>query len=137
MSSEHTKMDKSSRVDTRKCRWIDLAAIDAPRAVTFYTHMFGWSARSVRVDGGEFVEFAANGKALASVYQLTATQIQRGVPQHWTPYIGVGDIHDATAKAAELGGEVIVAPFSLDGAARVTLIADSGGALLGLWESPQ
>jgi predicted enzyme related to lactoylglutathione lyase len=42
--------------------------------------------------------------------------------------------HEATRRAATLGGEVIVRPFVVSGVARVALIVDAVGAQVGLWE---
>lgn len=136
MRSAYTNMREDRRRNLGRCCRIDLAAIDARGAASFYLRMFGWKARSIKANGGEFVELSAYGKTVASLYRLTAAQINRGVPSHWTPYIGVTDIDEATIKAIQLGGAVIVEPFRVDGLTRVSLIADSGGALLGLWELP-
>jgi predicted enzyme related to lactoylglutathione lyase len=41
---------------------------------------------------------------------------------------------DAASRAALLGGTVIVDPFVVSGVARIALILDSVGAVVGLWE---
>jgi hypothetical protein len=123
----------SDHLPARFC-WLDLAAVDAPRAAEFYAGMFGWNTQRRAANGGEFLHFAHEGDNLASLYQLDARQVEAGVPSHWTPYVGVADIDDMTAKAATLGGRVVVSPFDVDGMARVCLITDAAGALLGLWE---
>ena len=117
-----------------RCCRIDLAAIDATQAASFYRRMFGWESHSAFANGGSFIRFSLRGNTVASLYQLSAAQIARGVPSHWTPYIGVGNVDESASRAGELGGSVIVNPFDVDGEARVGLIADPGGALLGLWE---
>jgi hypothetical protein len=117
-------------------RWLDLAAIDARRAADFYAGMFGWQSGRQRNNGGEFMHFSAGGESIASLYQLGAQQIAGGVPSHWTPYVGVADLDAAGAKAEALGGQVVVRPFGVDGMARVSLVSDSVGALIGLWELP-
>jgi predicted enzyme related to lactoylglutathione lyase len=38
-------------------------------------------------------------------------------------------------RPSSLGGKVIVAPFEVAGVARIALIEDAVGALLGLWEA--
>jgi predicted enzyme related to lactoylglutathione lyase len=118
-------------------RWLDLAAVDARRAADFYAGLFGWQTGRQRANGGEFLHFSADGEDIASLYQLGAQQIAGGVPSHWTPYIGVADLDAAVSKAAALGGSVVVRPFRVDGMARVSLVTDSVGALIGLWELAQ
>jgi predicted enzyme related to lactoylglutathione lyase len=57
------------------------------------------------------------------------------MPSHWTPYICVGDVKEAARRVTSCGGEVIIRPFALPGIARIALVLDSVGALVGLWES--
>jgi predicted enzyme related to lactoylglutathione lyase len=54
---------------------------------------------------------------------------------HWTPYVRVNDIEHAARRAAQIGGEVVVEPFLVSGVARIALILDAVGAVVGLWES--
>jgi predicted enzyme related to lactoylglutathione lyase len=114
--------------------WLDLAAANARAAEKFYADMFGWQTQRKQTNGGEYVQFVRGGESFASVYQLEARQIDAGVPSHWTPYIAVSDVHEMGSRAKALGGQVIVNPFDVDGLARLSLIADSAGALIGLWE---
>lgn len=116
------------------CCWIDLAATDARAAAAFYRGLFGWEAESIRANGGELVRFSAQETPVASLYQLRRAQVLRGVPSHWTPYFGVTSADEAAARAARLGGAVVVEPFRVERFARVSLITDASGALLGLWE---
>ena len=98
--------------------------------------MFGWEAESIRANGGELVRLSARGTPVASLYQLRSAQIEQGVPSHWTPYFSVANVDEAAARAARLGAAVIVEPFRVEGITRVSLVADTGGALFGLWELP-
>jgi predicted enzyme related to lactoylglutathione lyase len=43
-------------------------------------------------------------------------------------------VKDAASRAALLGGTVVVDPFVVSGVARIALILDSVGAVVGLWE---
>lgn len=114
--------------------WVDLAAADTRAAADFYRGLFGWQTDRQRANGGEFLHFLADGEPVASLYQMGASQIAGGVPSHWTPYVGVFDVDEAASRAAALGGRVVVQPFDVDGFARVSLVGDSVGALIGLWE---
>ena len=49
----------------------------------------------------------------------------------------VKSVKDATSRADLLGGIVIVDPFVVSGVARIALILDSVGAVVGLWEPIQ
>ena len=116
--------------------WVDLAATDASRAVPFYAELFGWSAHSQRANGGTFLRLAHRGRDVGSVYQLGKALLEGGAASHWTPYVRVRDAAEASRRAAELGGRIAVEPFTVDGVARIAVIVDPVGAVLGLWEHP-
>src|SRR5262245_36576803 len=114
--------------------WMDLAASDAEAAKVFYGQLFGWTAREQIANGGCFTRLSLSGRDVGSVYQLKRTQLESGVPSHWTPYVRVDAVDEAARRAVSFGGEVVVHPFAVAGIARIALILDSVGAPLGLWE---
>jgi uncharacterized protein len=114
--------------------WVDLAASDADAAKAFYGQLFGWSSGEQAANGGSFTRLRQSGQDVGSVYQLSARHLENGVPSHWTPYLRVDDVDAVVQRAVALGGEVIVRPFVIEGAARIALILDCVGAHVGLWE---
>ena len=126
--------EASSEDRTGRLRWVDLATVDRAAAKEFYFLLFGWSAEDRNCGAGSFSTFAAAGAPFASLYQLTLRQAQQGVPSHWTPYVSVRDADAAARRVYDLGGQVIVPPQDVAGFARVSLICDPAGALLGLWQ---
>jgi len=125
----HTETDTVGRF----C-WVDLAASDAEKAKAFYGALFGWTSQGHKSNGGVFTCLRSQGADVGSLYQLKQSHLDRGVPSHWTPYVRVSDIEETVARAVSLGGEVIIPPFVVTGVARIALILDSVGALLGLWQ---
>lgn len=117
--------------------WIDLAADDAAAAKLFYSRLFGWTVADRRSGEGLYSTFADRAAPFASLYQLSQTQIAHGVPAHWTPYMSVPDVDAAATRACDLGGQVIVPPHDVAGLARVSLVSDPAGALIGLWQAPR
>jgi uncharacterized protein len=115
--------------------WLDLAAADAAGAKDFYEKLFGWDFHEQPANGGTFTRVLLSGRDIGSMYQLTQAQLARGVPSHWTPYVRVSDVADAARCGSAIGGKVIVHPFTISGIARIALIQDSVGALVGLWET--
>jgi uncharacterized protein len=116
--------------------WVDLATINQDAAKSFYFRLFGWAVRDLRAGEGQFTTFAQCDAPFASLYQLTRKQIEQGVPSHWTPYVSVPNVDTAVSKAAGLGGQIIVPPQNVAGLARISLISDPAGALIGLWQGP-
>lgn len=115
-------------------RWAGLAAPNIASAKVFYAGMFGWRRSEEAMNGGQFTRFSVSGMDFGSVYQLSHAHRARGVPSHWTPYFEVDNLEKALARAVSLGGEVIVRAANAPGLARIALILDSVGALVGLWE---
>jgi predicted enzyme related to lactoylglutathione lyase len=114
--------------------WLDLAARDAARAKQFYAQAFGWTFRDQAANGGHFTRLRCGEHDTGTLYQLGRAQIERGVPSHWTPYVAVADLDDAVRGVTAHGGTVIVPPVVVEGAARIALIEDAVGALVGLWQ---
>lgn len=121
--------------DTGRFCWVDLAASDVESAKAFYGQLFGWTSYDESANGGRFTRLRLSDQDVGSIYQLRAALLDHGMPSHWTPYIQVNDINETVQRATHLGGTVIVRPFVVTDIARIALILDSVGALVGLWES--
>ena len=115
--------------------WHDLAAADSAAALDFYHRVFGWTAITESANGGQFIRLQCGGRDVGSLYNMSQRERDHGVPSHWTPYICVKDVEVTTHRVESPGGTVLVGPFEVDGIARIALVADSLGAVIGLWES--
>ena len=122
------------KADAGQFCWLDLAAADVENAKLFYGELFGWTSREHAANGGSFTRLQSSSHDIGSVYQLKRELLDKGIASHWTPYVLVDSVNDAARRAAMLGGTVIVDPFVVSGVARIVLILDSVGAVVGLWE---
>jgi predicted enzyme related to lactoylglutathione lyase len=121
---------------------------DVERATRFYGSVFGWETLDLgpgaamwRLPGyGDFLEQGdpdlrrrqAGTGAPAGFEDVVATinpisDQQPGVPAHWSVTFAVDDADAIATRAAELGGQVLVAPFDAPWV-RMTVIADPQGA---------
>jgi predicted enzyme related to lactoylglutathione lyase len=121
---------------------------DIEGAKSFYGSVFGWQTLDLgggvqmwRLPGyGDFLELgdtelrkrmAESGApqgfedVVASVNPLAADQAE--VPAHWSVTFAVDDADATAAKAAELGGRVVVSPFDAPWV-RTTVLSDPQGA---------
>ena len=114
--------------------WLDLAASDMAAAMAFYAQAFGWSFETQHANGGRFMRCRVGAHDVGSLYPLKRVQLERGVPSHWTPYVRVDDVDAAAQRITLLGGRVLVVPFDVELTARIAVIEDSVGAVLGLWQ---
>lgn len=127
-------MVQISKANAGRFCWLDLAATNADNAKTFYRNLFGWTSHEQLANGGSFTRLRLSDHDIGSVYQLKAALLANGMTSHWTPYVRVNNIEQATGQAIQFGGTVVVDPFLVSGIARIALILDSVGAVVGLWE---
>lgn len=121
---------------------------DAEAAKRFYGAVFGWGTMTLPAGAelwtlpgyGDHLELSTPGlrkmisdvgadpefiDVVASINPLPADH--QDVPAHWSVTFATDDAEATAAKAAELGGKVLVAPFDAPWA-RTTVLADPSGA---------
>ncbi|HTQ91147.1 MAG TPA: VOC family protein, partial [Streptosporangiaceae bacterium] len=104
--------------------WNELITTD-PGAARFYADVVGLTTETMDMgEGGPYTVFKA-GEAM--VGGTTPPQMP-GVPSHWHAYFGTDDADATAAKAAELGGSVIVPPFDTP-VGRIAVLSDPQGAV--------
>jgi predicted enzyme related to lactoylglutathione lyase len=110
--------------------WIDLGTTDVPGAKAFYSGLFGWETGDMPPDdSGTYSIFRLDGKDIAGLHQHSPEE-----GTGWSSYISVDDADESTSRAKELGAEVMMEPFDIEGAARMSLIRDPSGAVVSLWQ---
>jgi uncharacterized protein len=109
--------------------FIDASQRDIDAAQRFYGGLFGWEFEErmpgqywmARLDGLDVAGMAA----------------QPGDEPSWNTYIQVASADQATADALQLGAKVIVPPFDVAAAGRMSVIVDPTGAVFCTWEPRQ
>ncbi|MCG8558902.1 MAG: VOC family protein [Hyphomicrobiales bacterium] len=120
--------------------WTELMTSDTEGARRFYSEAIGWTPSVVAM--GDMSEPPGEGEEGYTVFMLGDTAVCgamkmdgprfEGVPPHWFTYVAVDDVDAAARKVAELGGEVLRAPFDVPQVGRIAIIKDPQGAVLGL-----
>lgn len=118
--------------------WNELVTTDAASAKKFYSSLFGWNATDQEVDPGNYyTNLDIGGKSVGALYGMNPSQIERGVPPHWNLSVSVENADESAAKAASLGGTVVLPPFDVMDLGRLAMIQDPTGAKLCLWQPKQ
>lgn len=107
--------------------WLDLGTPDVKAAETFYQALFGWTTEDT---GMGYTMCLQRGRDVGGIYE----EISPGIPPHWNSYVRVENADAATARAAELGADLIVEPFDVHVHGRMAMIKDPTGAHLALWQ---
>ena len=110
--------------------WNELVTTD-PGVTKFYSDVVGLTAETMDMGGQPYTVFKV-GEAM--VGGSMAPQMP-GVPNHWHVYFGTDDADATAAKAAELGGKVIVPPFDTP-VGRMAVLSDPQGAVFSLFQAP-
>jgi predicted enzyme related to lactoylglutathione lyase len=114
--------------------WADLGTTDAASARDFYTRLFGWEAVDTpAADEGVYTMFKLDGRDVAAMYEMGEEERQK-LPAHWSSYVSVEDADAATARARELGAEVVAEPVDVTEAGRMAVLRDPVGARVHLWQ---
>lgn len=115
--------------------YAELATSDAAAARAFYTGLFGWEVDEIPMgEHGSYYMFRLGSHVTAAMHQVGPEQAA-GVPPHWGSYVTVASVDGSAARAAELGGTVLMAPFDVMDAGRMAVVRDPTGAVFSLWEA--
>jgi uncharacterized protein len=109
--------------------WTDLATPDARASKDFYGALFGWDYEDNPIPGdGVYVMARIDGRSAAAMFETTDRH------PAWASYVTVDDLDRITARAGELGANVLAQPFDVMDVGRMSTIQDPTGAVLCLWE---
>lgn len=114
--------------------WTELTTSDTAAAETFYTGLFGWTAkRSGAGTPFEYTEFSVGGVPSIGMMPKPA-QMPPNVPSYWMPYFQVADVDASTARARELGAQVMVGPQDIPNTGRFSVVGDPQGAVFAIFQ---
>jgi predicted enzyme related to lactoylglutathione lyase len=110
--------------------WNELVTTDEAAAKTFYTGLLGWTTQAF----GEGMDYTLLKKGDTMVGGLMKCP-QPGMPAQWLAYVTVEDVDATAAKAAKLGGKIMMPPFDVPEVGRIAVLLDPQGAAFGLFKS--
>lgn len=115
--------------------WSSLITSDVDAGTAFYQNVFDYEVFDTPTDqGAPHVMLASENFARASVNPLPESRPDAHA--HWLNFVRVDDAEQSAAKAASLGGRVIVAPRVDRHGGKLAIVADPQGAHFGLLEWP-
>jgi predicted enzyme related to lactoylglutathione lyase len=106
----------------------ELHARDVDAAKAFYAAVLGWSTAEAPGSSGAYSFFRLDGRTVAGLRRADG-------PSRWIPYLAVESVNRTTARAQELHASIVNAPFEMAGIARLAVINDPAGGIVGLWEA--
>lgn len=108
--------------------WETLTTKDVARAQQFYAKVFGWKP-------GQGVGMPTFGVGDRMEDQVADVQLAQGpVPPHWLTFVVVEKVDASAARAAQLGGKVMMPGMDIPSIGRIAVITDDQGAAIGLYQ---
>ena len=111
---------------------LELCTPDTAKAKEFYTGLFGWEFTDTDMGGGMiYSTFHPSSGPGGGLFSMP------GMPTFWLAYVGVEDIHAATEKAKSLGATIHKGPQEIPNIGWFTVLADTTGATIALFQPKQ
>lgn len=112
--------------------WNELITADLGASLGFYQQVLGMTASEQDMgDGNKYTVFeATDGRSVGGATPPYAP----GTPNHWHVYFGTADADATAAKAAELGGTVLVPAFDTP-VGRIAVLQDPQGAVFSVFQA--
>jgi predicted enzyme related to lactoylglutathione lyase len=107
---------------------LELHTGDLPGAVEFYTRLFGWRQERIQAGTGSYLALGMGSGVGGGVVECQAKQ------PLWLPYVDVRDVEMTTARARDLGGEVLLGPREGPHGFR-SVVATPDGGEVAFWQS--
>ena len=108
--------------------WRELATRDLPKALDFYSKLFGWTLEQTKVTEMDYKEIQMDNVAYGGMMAIDEKWGPEPPPSHWTSYIAVTNADETAEKITANGGSIRVPPFDAPGVGRISIAADPSGA---------
>jgi len=116
--------------------WNELVTPDPPRAMRFYSDVFGWTCTPIKVGPADYIEVKNNGEAIAGICSQPVGLPSGVRSQGWGSYITVTNADAIAAKVVEQGGAIVTKQF-VAGVGTIVVFRDPMGGHLAVIEYHQ
>jgi hypothetical protein len=111
--------------------WIDLFTSDPDQSAAFYGELLGWKVVDPGPDYGGYKNFTLDDVMVAG---FMGNDGSTGQPDAWNVYLAVEDAQATADAATAAGATVFVPPMPVMALGTMAVMADPGGATIGLWQ---
>jgi predicted enzyme related to lactoylglutathione lyase len=108
--------------------WNELWSKNAEEVLPFYEKALGVVAEPMDMPQGKYYLLKIGESSMGGLM----TSPDPKVPAMWLPFIAVDDCDETVTRAKTHGGDVKSEPKSIDGIGRFSILADTGGAVVGV-----
>ncbi len=112
--------------------WVDLGTSDIPKAIRFYSSLFGWDVTPGGPEVGGYSMAQFDGRNVAGIGPNMSSP---DAPSAWSTYFAASDADATAAKVTAAGGSVVMGPMDVMDVGRMAVALDVTGAAFGLWQA--
>ena len=114
-----------------KPAWIELSTHDAGASRDFYSKLFGWN-----VEVNPDPQYGGYGMAKVSGHDVAGIgpKMSPETPTAWSVYIGTTDATEASKRAEQAGGRVVMKPLEVPNQGTMAVFQDPSGAYISVWQ---
>ena len=112
----------------------ELVTPDLGRSEAFYGALFGWTFRSIPVEGARYAEAMSGSTDVGSLIERSLPPGSAHRPD-WLAFASAPDPDHAASLATDNGGKVLFAPRDVPGLGRLAVLADPYGAVFAVIRS--
>ncbi len=102
---------------------LELHTSDMATACAYYAELCGWQTERIRTSAGSYRSLDPGGEISGGVVEC---ETRRSL---WLPYVEVEDVDGATARATELGAEILLPPREGPAGWRSVVTGEAGGEI--------
>lgn len=114
--------------------WVELFTSDIDKSREFYGELFGWALQEAGPGYGGYANFLKDGVLVAGCMRNDGST---GAQDWWTVYLATDDAKATIAAATANGGQVGVDAMDVLDLGTMAVVADAGGAAIGMWQPKQ
>jgi predicted enzyme related to lactoylglutathione lyase len=111
--------------------WIDVFTSKPEVTRSFYCDLFGWTFEQGGEEFGGYSTFFSDGIQVAG---FMPNHGDAAAPEMWSMYLAVEDAKATVDAVVEHGGQVFAPAMEVGDLGVMAVLADNGGAALGIWE---
>lgn len=114
--------------------WVDLGVSDIPKAIAFYSGLFGWDIPQGPPEVGGYSLASLGGHDTAGIGPKMGPA---EAPSTWTTYLASADADAAAQRITKAGGALLMEPMDVMEFGRMAVATDITGAVFGIWQGRQ
>ena len=112
--------------------WSELITHDVDAALNYFEKIAGWTFTIVQMPEGPYHMASIDGNNFTGIMDINLHPEMKDMQTFWLTSITVDDVDATVAQTRELGGTIIREPFEVPGMARIAVIADPSGGIVGI-----